>query len=132
MKKQVAKVMFETAYHQPLKTYNFLTDISDLEKGDTVVVDTVNGLTIAKFDSYDDLGFGETGVKTPSKWVIQKVDIKAHNERLAAAERVKKLKTMLETERKKAAELEIYEILAKSNPEMASLLNEYKQLQEVL
>jgi hypothetical protein len=39
---------------------------------------------------------------------------------------------MMETERRKAQELEIYEILAKENPALATLLEEFKQLQEVL
>jgi hypothetical protein len=114
------------------KEYNFVTDIEELKKGDTLVADTINGLKIVNFVKYDDLGFGETGVKTPSRWVIQKIDIEAHNKRQEAAAKIQKLKTMMEAERKKAQELEIYEILAKQNPAMAALLEEFKTLSEVL
>lgn len=137
MKKLVAKVKFiqdvNTNYDSfREKEYNFQTDIEDLVLGDSLVVETVNGLRIAKFTGYIDLGFGINleSVTYPSKWVIQKIDLSTHNKRKENAERVEKLKIMLENERKKAAELEIYEILAKTNPEMKTLLEEYKTLKE--
>lgn len=135
MSKKVAVVTFPntdrfaSSYN---KKYNFVTDIENLEKGDKVVVDTVNGLGIAEFVSYDDLGFGNSGAKTPTRWVIQKVDLDAYTKRIEALERVRKLKTLMEAERKKAQELEIYEILAKQNPALADLVKEYKELTEVL
>lgn len=135
MKKVVAIVTFPdtdrfSASHG--KEYNFVTDVEGLEKDNKVVVDTVNGLKIATFVRYDDLGFGETGVKTPSRWLISKVDLEAHTKRVEATAKIEKLKVMMETERKKAQELEIYEILAKQNPAMAALLEQFKELQGVL
>lgn len=135
MSKKVAVVKFpntdrySSSYN---KKYNFLTTVDNLQAGDTVVVDTVNGLQIANFVKYDDLGLGNTGVKTPHRWLIQKVELDEHNRRIEAVAKLEKLKVMMEVERKKAQELEIYEILAKQNPDMAVLLDEFKQLQEVL
>jgi hypothetical protein len=134
--KKVAVIKFinpliQGSYINP-KNYNFLTDIEDLQPGDIVVVDTVNGLQVAEFVKYNELGLGETGVKTPTKWVVQKIDLSAHEARIEAAERAAKLKVMMEERRKKTQELEIYEILAKADPEMAKLLEEFKKLQEVL
>jgi hypothetical protein len=114
------------------KEYNFVTEVEGLEKGNIVVVDTINGLRICQFVRYDDLGFGNTGVKIPSRWLIQKIDLEAHTKRVEAAAKIEKIKVMMEIERKKAQELEIYEILAKQNPAMAELLEQFKQLQEVL
>jgi hypothetical protein len=114
------------------KEYNFVTDQKDLETGDTVVVDTVNGLRIATFQHYDNLGFGETGRKTPTKWIVQKVDLEAHCARIEAAEKATKLKQLMDKKRKEAQEMEIYEILAEKNPELKEMLEEYKKLQEVL
>ncbi|HLO11520.1 MAG TPA: hypothetical protein VK190_04625 [Pseudoneobacillus sp.] len=116
------------------KTYNFLTDTDKLVTGEKVVVDTVNGLTIAEVVGYSpsDQEFGETFGNKLAKWVIQKIDLTAHEERLANAKRIEELKKKMEIRRKKAAELEIYEILAKADPEMALLLKEFKNLQEVL
>lgn len=114
------------------KKYNFLTDVENLQTGDKLIVDTVNGLQIADFVKYNELGFGETGVKTPVKWVIQKIDLDAHKKRVEAAIKAEKIKQMMEKKRKAAQEIEIYAILAKADPEMAQLLEEFKQLQEVL
>lgn len=130
MKKLVASVSFPQNYH--LKHYSFLTNIEDLKEGDKVVVDTVNGLQIVDFVKYsgEDKEFGETfGNKTP-KWIIQKVNLEEHNRRLETEKRVKDLKRKMELRRKKAEEVKIYEILAQADPEMAELLNEFKQLKE--
>jgi hypothetical protein len=133
--KKVAIVTFpDTESMSPSfgKKYNFVTDIKDLQKGDKVVAETVNGLKIVDFVEYTDPGFGDNGIKLPSRWIIQKIDMETHKKRQEAANRLAKLKAMMETERRKAQELEIYEILAKENPALATLLEEFKQLQEVL
>jgi len=125
MKKTVARITFPGTTYSAEKKYNFQTSILDLEKGDKVVVDTVNGLVIAEFDSYDELGFGESGVKVPSKWVVQKIDVTAHNTRVEAAAKVIKIKAMMEARRKKSEEITVYAILAQEDPEMKALLDEY-------
>lgn len=123
--KKVAGVQFPGN----LKRYFFFTDIDNLQVGDILVVDAANGLQIVKFVEYRNL---DDVVQKPTKWVIQKVDLTKHRERMEAIERAEKLKRMMEERRKQAQELEIYAILAKSDPEMAKLLDEYKKLQEVL
>ena len=135
MKKFVGVVTFpDTKIHSSAygKKYNFLTDIQGLKVGDKLVVDTQNGITIAEFVAYDALGFGETGVKAPTKWIIQKVDMEAHEARVKAAKDLEKLKVQMEARRKQAEEISIYRILAKEDPEMAKLLEEYEKAQEVL
>lgn len=135
MKKFVGVVTFpDTKVHSSAygKKYNFLTDIQGLKVGDKLVVDTQNGVTIAEFVAYDALGFGETGVKTPTKWIIQKIDMEAHEVRIKAAKDLEKLKVQMEARRKQAEEISIYRILAKEDPEMAKLLTEYEKAQEVL
>lgn len=123
--KKVAGVQFPGN----LKHYFFFTDIDNLQVGDILVVDTANGLQIVKFVEYRSL---DDIIQKPTKWVVQKVDLTKHRERMEAIERAEKLKRMMEERRKQAQELEIYAILAKSDPEMAKLLDEYKKLQEVL
>lgn len=127
MKKTVALITFPLTsgtFGTP-KKYNFQTSILDMVKGDKVVVDTVNGLVIAEFDSYDELGFGETGAKVPSKWVVQKIDVTAHNARVEAAAKAIKIKAMMEARRRKSEEITVYAILAQEDPEMKALLDEY-------
>lgn len=132
MKKTVARITFPGTTYSAEKKYNFQTSILDLEHGDKVVVDTVNGLVIAEFDSYDDLGFGETGIKVPSKWVVQKIDVTAHNTRVEAQIKLEKIKAMMEARRKKSEEITVYKILAQQDPEMQKLLDEYNLANGVL
>lgn len=134
-KTKVVKVTFTVtkdphAWGNP-KKYNFLTNIEDLQAGDIVVVDTVNGFVLAEVVEYAEelKEFGETfGNKRP-KWVIQKVDVAAHEARLEKEKRLKDVKKLMEVERKKAEEKQIYRILAKENPEMAKLLEEMEALE---
>jgi hypothetical protein len=126
--KKVGVVNFEGNYSY--KEYNFITNIEGLEKGDEVVVDTQKGLAVAQFIRYNPDGFGETGVKLPAKWIIQKIDLKAHNERIEKEKELKKLKTQMEKVRKEAQELEIYSILAEKNPAMKEMLDKFVKLQE--
>lgn len=113
----VAIVEFKDGY----KKYDFLNDI-DLSVGDDVVVDTAQGIQLAVVVGFKDIS------NTASKWVIQKVDLKNHTVRLEKEKKKKEIMTKLEVRRKAAQELEVYQILAQSDPEMATLLTELKEL----
>ena len=128
--KKVAKVFFPDNYYN--KKYNFITDIEGLEQDDVVVVDTRNGLALATFFEYDELGFGETGAKKPTKWIIQKVDLEKHLARVEAAEKAEELKRAMEEKRKQTQELEVYRILAEKDPEMKKMIEEFEKLQELI
>lgn len=132
MAKFIVGVTFATNYNH--KVYNFLSDIKDLVPGDQVVVDTVNGLQLATVDSVrpEEESFGEEFGSKKQKWVVQKIDLTAHNARREAEEKALVIRKKMEERRKKAQELEIYAILAKEDPEMAAMLEDYKKLQEVL
>lgn len=128
MKKLIAKVNFELAEggnpFNTAKSYQFFTEIEDLEKNDILVVDTVNGLVLARF-----LGYNELADTTKSlKWVIQKVDLSTHNKRIEDAKQIEILKRKMDERRKKAQEIEIYAILAKEDPEMQAMLDQFKEL----
>lgn len=62
----------------PYQQYCFLTDIHNLQIGDTVVVETIRGVKIAKFSGYVAL-FPQ--ISAEPKWIIQKVDLIAHKKR---------------------------------------------------
>lgn len=128
MKKLVAKVNFELAEggnpFNTAKSYAFLTEIEDLEKNDIVVVDTVNGLVLARFLKYDEIGDTTKSIK----WIIQRVDLSTHNKRIEDARQIEVLKKKMEARRKKAQEIEIYAILAKEDPEMQAMLDQFREL----
>jgi hypothetical protein len=114
--KQVALVQFDNGY----KNYSFRNDIQDLEVNDTVVVDTAQGYQLATVVGFQEL------TKVATKWVVQKVDLTAHVERLDKEKKKKLLKDKMEQRRKKLEEIEIYKALAKEDPEMAQLVEEFQ------
>ncbi len=121
MKEFKCKVRFDKSNN--VIAYHYLTNIENLKEGDLVVVHARNDFALAHFVSYCD--FNET---EKTKWIIQKVDLSAHYDRIARKEKIKLIKEKLEEERKRTEEIQIYEILAEKNPEIKKLLNELKDL----
>jgi hypothetical protein len=102
--------------------YDFKTDIEDLKVGDKVVVHSLNSYEVATV----------TRLKASSsiahKYVVQKIDAEAHQQRLAKEAKLKEVKEKMEERRKQLQEAEIYRILAKEDESMAALLKEYEEL----
>lgn len=109
------------------KEYDFKYDKDDLKVGDVVVVDTSRGLQVAKVTTITKLAAGETYSKA-TKWVIQKIDLTEHNARLERERKAAELKKQLEARRKQLEDIAIYEVLAKEDPKMAELLEQYKEV----
>lgn len=106
----------------PYKHYEFKCGDETVNLGDYVVVDTSVGIGVAKV-----VGFKEVS-KLATRWVIQKVDMTKHEERLEREKKMKEVKAKMEARRKKLQEREIYILLAKEDDEMANLLKEYEEL----
>lgn len=117
---KIAGVVIDNGYAS--KRYYFITDLETLVEGDKVVADTVNGLVIGTFK-----GYVTEGTK-PTKWIIGKIDLDKHEERKAKEKHLKDLKKKMDARRKKVEELEIYEILAGKDSDMAAMLAEYKAI----
>lgn len=108
----------------PFKSYQFLTDIEGLKQGDQVVVDTKNGLSIAEVEGYEEQ---KPGIKD-FKWVVQKVDLSAHEERIEKQRRVNALKRKMESRRKELEEVQLYALLAKEDESMKAIFDEFIEL----
>ncbi|HDR3499677.1 TPA: hypothetical protein QCN48_005142 [Bacillus toyonensis] len=119
MKKFVEVTFDNNAYS---KKYVFKNDIEGLAVGDKVVVETANGFSVATINN-----FLETS-KIGTKFVVQKIDVEAHNTRLEKEKKLATVKAKMEERRKKLQEIEIYKILAKEDSEMATLLAEMEKL----
>lgn len=119
MKKFVEVTFDNNAYS---KKYVFKNDIEDLKIGDKVVVETTNGFSVATIK-----GFLETS-KIGSKFVVQRIDTEAHEIRKEKEKKLATIKAKMEARRKELQEIEIYQILAKEDSEMASLLSEFNKL----
>ena len=104
--------------------YLYKTDL-DLEEGDFVVVDAPkSGLTVVKVVMVKEC----CDTSKATKWIVDKVDVAAYQERKHREARKAELLTIMKAEAAKASDLLVYETLAKSSPEFKALLDEYKTL----
>jgi hypothetical protein len=101
--------------------YDFITDIQELTVGDVVVVESSLGLGLATVVAVCD----EVTAKA-KKWIVCKVDMEAHNKRMAKTEELKQLKAKMEARRKQLQDIQVYAILADNDSKMAELLKEYR------
>ena len=108
------------------KTYNFLTDISDIKKGDMVVVETTTGsLSIVNVIEV------EEGITYPAKrWIVDKIYLDAHKLRIAKTKQLAEVKKKLDAKKKELQDIAICEMLAEKDPEFREILAEYKALTE--
>lgn len=95
----------------------------DLTVGDTVVVDTRNGFAIATVTTdCIDTNYEVT------REVVARVDTSAYNVRRAREARIVELREKMDAKVHKLQEIAVYEMLSKSDPELASMLDEFKGL----
>lgn len=122
------KVVFQHQYDRDTwgsKKYNYLTDIGDLGEGDLLVVETQHGYAVAKFIRY----VNELEVNA-SSWVIQKIDIDSFNAKKEHLKQIKEIQLQIEERAKQANKRKFYEELAKSDPELKTLLDTLDSLQK--
>jgi hypothetical protein len=119
----VAVVLFESGS----RTYDFLTDDENLKPGDMVVCHVnsngFRGLSIGEVKTF------KTRSAKATNWLVQKVDLTAHQERIDRHERMQDLKAEMDARYKKDSELEKYRRMAERDPAMTEMLQEYEKLQ---
>ncbi|ACO87104.1 hypothetical protein [Clostridium botulinum] len=77
MAKKVAMVKFLRGSFD--QEYSYKTDIEDLKDGDVLVVEANDSYSITIFQRYSET---KSRVEQATKWVVQKVDIKAHEAKM--------------------------------------------------
>jgi len=115
-------VKFDEVYG---KVYYFMNDIEGLQVGDLVVVDTQQGYQVATIKAISDT----LPVKNVVKWVVQKVDLARHLERVEKQQKIDELKKKMEQRRKQLEEIQIYRLLAQEDESMRELLKELDALE---
>lgn len=123
MSKSFVKVQFKGAYSDDYtgKEYEFGT-YDKLEVGDMVVVDTVNGLGIAKVSQIDTAGLNSY------KLVICKVDLKQHEVRVQKEKLKAEIEAKMKARLEESIKLETYRKIAESDSEMKKLLTEFESV----
>lgn len=111
------------------KDYAFALFDDTIKKDDYVLVDTTRGFSVGKVSEvksqvdYD-------GV-TVTKEVVCKVDFSDFEKRKENRKKKDALKKRMDAMIKDNQEVVLYEMLAKTNPDMAEMLKEYKELSNV-
>ncbi len=77
MSKRVALIKFPRGSFD--QEYSYFTDIEDLRKDDVVVVPASTTYSIGVFQRYTS---NNTHIKNATKWVVEKVDISAYEEKI--------------------------------------------------
>jgi hypothetical protein len=122
MNKKVVAVKHQNNHN----VYYFFTDMEDLKVGDTVVVDTRYGFQIGEVVSFVEY----TPPVNVTKWVVDKVNVEAHNRRLEREKKLNEIRKKLDARRKQLEEMAVYSLLAQGDAEMARLLKEYKEVSD--
>jgi len=105
------------------KRYAYLCDIPGVKVGDKVVVDTPsNGLTLV---TVREIAVGDAKA---SKWLVDRVDLTAHEERRARAKRKAEIEAKLEAALKEELRKDRYARLASKSPELSALVAELNSL----
>ncbi|ABO49724.1 hypothetical protein Dred_1190 [Desulforamulus reducens MI-1] len=85
MDRKIVQISFAGNYEV---LYDFFTDL-DLQIGDPVVCHTVRGYNVGKV-----VGFVDGSTKA-TNWIVQKVDVEGHMQRLAKIRQAKELEELL-------------------------------------
>lgn len=85
--------------------------------------DSTPGLGVAKVTSIQD----DPSPKA-TRWIVQKVDLDAHERRIAKDKALSAIKKKMEVRGQKMEETAVYEVLAREDEGMRELLAEYKML----
>ena len=101
------------------KEYAYLTDITTLQVGNTVVVDTQHGLQTAKVSSL----FCDTN--QAHKWIVCVVDAEKFQDKLEDLKRKQFILKQMDQRARQFNSLVQYEALAKNDPTMAKLLEAF-------
>lgn len=110
------------------KKYMYALYDTTIQVGDTVVVKTGHhGLGLAKVVSLED---GRQDEVHCGREVICKVDMTAYEERREKARKLAELKRKMDVKVQQLQQTAIYELLSEKDPELAALLQEFKNLKE--
>ena len=99
----------------------FYTDL-DLQVGQTVVYESENGMHVGVVTNAD------PDAVSAQTWIVDIVDMTAHEQRIERTKQAKKLKAKLDAKRKQFQDIELLRLIAANDPETAAMLSEYTKL----
>lgn len=122
----IARVQFIDGYNKD-KVYGFALFDKNVTEGDYVLCDTQNGYNVAKVIGIETI---ENYGKGVAKEIVCKVDFSAYEHRKEVRKQKTEIKAKLDKAIQENQDLVLYETVAKSNTQVAELLDRYKALLE--
>ena len=109
------------------RTGVFYTDI-DLKEGDTVVYESDNSNASGTSLHVGIVTNADPDVMTAKYHIVDVVDMSAHKARKERIKKASKIRAQLDAKRKQYQDLELLKLIAASDPETKTLLDEYTSL----
>lgn len=122
MPTEQARVVIVEYVDSPGRKYDFFTDIPDLAIGDRAVAHAITGLGIVRVLGY------RTSKGRATAWLVCKIDMVRHQERLARKSRLIDVKRRMADYVTGDNAFHIYRALAHTDRNMARMLDEFIDL----
>lgn len=122
MEKYIVYAKYRNGYNC-VKEYAWI-GLENFSAGDLIVVDSTNGwgiVEVTRATPWDDSA-------KATKYVVGKVDNALYEKHAKAKKLEAELKKKLEARAKKLQSIALWEMLAKDDPEMQDLVDQYKQV----
>lgn len=97
----------------------------EVSEGDLVVCETSRGFGVGRVCSIE---IRKSRIEQANAWIICKLDLSAHLERLKTEARLNELKSQMLERKKELDEEMIFMLLAEKDPSMKAMLEEFKSL----
>ncbi|EAE6351444.1 hypothetical protein BFG78_05900 [Listeria monocytogenes] len=125
---KIIKVKFVNSFNQEQgseKLYDYRTFLKDLNAGDLVAVETANGYAVAEV-----VKFNTASTREPRSYAFQKIDVNTLNNEKARQEEIEELRFKIDLQVQKTSEKARWKELAKSDPELKTLIDTLESLGE--
>jgi ADP-ribose pyrophosphatase YjhB (NUDIX family) len=113
------------SFYGDARTYDYFTQDMALREGDKVVVDGAGKIQVAEVREVYEFNGKDSKAR---KWVIQKVDFAAYEERLDKMKQALEIKKALDAAVERDRAMITYEKIAEGNAEVRELLDKFKAL----
>ncbi|EAD1842001.1 hypothetical protein HB952_14200 [Listeria welshimeri] len=124
----IIKVKFVNSFNQEQgseKLYDYRTFLKDLNAGDLVAVETANGYAVAEV-----VKLNTASTREPRSYAFQKIDVNTLNNEKAKQEEIEELRFKIDLQVQKTSEKARWKELAKSDPELKTLIDTLESLGE--
>ena len=122
---KIAQVKIKNGKYGDSETLYSFKAADDVQVNNLVVCDTTYGLVLGEVKS---LTVDIANAKKATKWIVQVIDMDAHDARVVAEARKEGIMAQLQARRKKIEDERFWDMLAKEDEVIKDLLAQYKDI----